>query len=538
MSGFPRCSESEHDAFGAGHASTSLSAALGMAVARDMHGERHKVVAVIGDGSLTGGMALEALNQIGHRGTDMIVVLNDNGMAISESVGAFSQYLNRLITTPVYNRLKDDVWNLVGRLPPSLSGRTRFLARKIQEGLKSLLVPGVIFEELGFRYVGPLNGHDLGQLITTFRSVATRKGPQLIHVITVKGKGYCFAEDNASKFHGVSPFDPETGTSRTVPSIPSYTEVFGKTLVELAAADKRIVAITAAMPEGTGVDQFERAYPDRYFDVGIAEQHAVTFAAGLATQGLRPVVAVYSTFLQRAFDQIIHDVALQKLPVVFAIDRGGVVGDDGPTHHGAFDLSYLRQIPGLVVMAPKDEEELRHMLKTALTYEGGPIAVRYPRGSGVGVPLSEVPKILPIGRGEIVKQGKDLAILAVGATLYPALEAAEVLEREGIGTTVANCRFIKPLDRDMLCGIFNAVREVLTVEDNALAGGFGSAVLEMIEQNALGVRLKRMGYPDHFIEHATRAALLEKYGLTGPKIAHSAREMLDSAAVGGWRTKH
>jgi 1-deoxy-D-xylulose-5-phosphate synthase len=509
-----------------------------MAVARDLGGETFQVIGVIGDGSLTGGMALEALNQIGHQKRDILVVLNDNGMAISESVGAWSQYLNRLITAPLYNRLKDNAWNLVGKLPPRWRGRTRFLARKAQEGLKSLLVPNIIFEELGLRYVGPMDGHDISQMVSTFRALQGRPGPHLVHVITLKGKGYCFAENDACKFHGVSPFDPQTGTSRSQPGVPSYTEVFARTLVELADEDRQIIAITAAMPEGTGTDLFRRAHPDRYFDVGIAEQHAVTFAAGLATRGIRPVVAIYSTFLQRAFDQIIHDVALQRLPVVFAIDRGGVVGDDGPTHHGAFDLSYLRAIPNLVVMAPKDEAELRHMLRTALAYEQGPVAIRYPRGSGVGSPLGDGTRILDIGRAEVLRSGKDLALLGIGATVYPALEAARLLENEGIECAVVNCRFVKPLDTATLGTVFKSTFEALTIEDNVLAGGFGSAVMEAAEQLGWGVRVHRLGYPDLFIEHATRSALLEKYGLTATGIARAARDALGSTAVSGWHTEH
>jgi len=526
ISGFTKRSESEYDAFGAGHASTSLSASLGIVTGRDLLGEKFKVIAVIGDGSLTGGIALEGLNQTGHLKKDIIVILNDNGMAISESVGALSQYLNKLITTPLYNRFKDDVWNLLGKLPSNLSGRARFLAKRIQEGLKSFIVPGIIFEELGFRYVGPLDGHDLGQLISTLKAVKNLRGPVLVHIITVKGKGYPLAEQDASKFHGVAAFDPETGESQTLASIPSYTEIFGKTLLEFGRKNEKIVAITAAMPEGTGLNFFAQEFPHRFFDVGIAEQHAVTFAAGLATQGYKPVVAIYSTFLQRAFDQLVHDVALQNLPVVFAIDRAGLVGEDGPTHHGVLDLSYLRQIPNLLVMAPKDENELRRMLKTALYYGKGPIAFRYPRGSGVGVPLDPEIKGIEIGEGEVIRKGRNLALLAIGSMVYPALTASEILEKEGIQPYIINSRFLKPLDYKLFKEIFKEVSKVFTVEENVLAGGFGSGVMEFVEEENLGVEVHRIGIPDRFIEQGGRNLLLELCGLTGKSIAEKVRRFI------------
>lgn len=518
ISGFPRIEESQHDAFGTGHASTSISAALGLACARDLKGEDYHVVAVIGDGALTGGLAFEGLNQAGHLKKDLIVILNDNRMSISTNVGALAQYLTRLMTTPVYRRFEADVWELLGRLP-SWGGKARRVARRIKESLKNLLVPGVLFEELGFRYFGPIDGHDLAQLIRILQDVKQFKGPQLLHVKTIKGKGYTYAEQDATKFHGIGSFDKKTGKIEKQSDLPSFTQVFGSTLVELAQFDKRIVAITAAMPDGTGLTEFEKRYPERFFDVGIAEQHAVTFAAGLAREGMKPVVAVYSTFLQRAYDQIIHDVALQNLNVCFAVDRGGLVGSDGPTHHGCFDLSYLRQIPNMVVMAPKDENELRHMIATMIEYAAGPIAVRYQRDHCYGVKCDPQARPLKIGKGEVLVKGEDVALVGIGSMVRICEQAAKILEEEGVKPWVINARFVKPLDEELLVSIANRVRLLVTVEENSLKGGFGSAVAELFCSAGVSVWHIMVGLPDRFIPHGTRDELLTDVGLTPEAIA-------------------
>jgi len=528
ISGFCKRSESEYDVFDAGHASTSISSALGIACGRDLRGEDFKVVAIIGDGSMTGGLAFEGLNNAGARGTDLTVVLNDNTMSISKNVGAMSTYLTDLLTNPVYNRLKVDAWELTGKLA-RVGRRIRALAGRMEESIKSFLVPGMVFEALGFRYFGPIDGHNHTQLIKTLKHIKDFKGPILLHVLTKKGKGYKFAEEDASKFHGIGAFEKLNGTVNVKKKVPSYTEIFGQTMVQLAAQDKKIVAITAAMSIGTGLTGFAERYPDRFFDVGIAEQHAVTFAAGLACQGCRPVVAIYSTFLQRAFDQIVHDVALQNLPVVFAIDRGGVVGEDGPTHHGVLDLTMLRQIPNMVVMAPKDESELRDILKTAIRYEAGPVAIRYPRGSGVGVDLSPKPKLVQMGTWEQLRQGSRAAILAVGSMVQASLQAAQILFEKSVDVSVINSRSVKPLDENMLQDIIDRHKIVITVEENTLAGGFGAAILEYIEQKEKkGFRLGRVGLPDRFIEHGARDILLSKLRLDPEGIANRVLEELES----------
>ncbi|MGQ9602936.1 MAG: 1-deoxy-D-xylulose-5-phosphate synthase [bacterium] len=518
ISGFPRITESAHDAFGTGHASTSISAALGLACARDLLGENYHVIAVIGDGALTGGLAFEGLNQAGHLKKDLIVILNDNKMSISNNVGALAQYLTRLITKPVYRRFEADVWELLGKLP-SWGGKARKVAGRIRESLKSLLVPGVLFEELGFRYYGPIDGYDLAQLIRIMQDVKQFKGPQLIHVKTIKGKGYCYAEQDATKFHGIGGFNKETGKIERRSELPSFTQVFGSTLVELAKTNKKIVAITAAMPDGTGLSEFQNKLPERFFDVGIAEQHAVTFAAGLARAGLKPVVAIYSTFLQRAFDQIIHDVALQNLNVCFAIDRAGLVGGDGATHHGALDLSYLRQIPGMVVMAPKDENELRHMIATMIEYNQGPIAVRYQRDYCYGVKIDPKLESLEIGVAEVLMKGDDVALVGIGSMVRICREAAEVLEREGIKAWVINARFVKPLDENLLVSVANRVKLLVTVEENSVRGGFGSGIAELLFSRGIVTQQVIVGLPDSFVEHATRNELLEDVGLTPMAIA-------------------
>jgi len=531
ISGFPRRCESEYDTFGVGHASTSISAALGMACARDLAGEDYHVVAVVGDGALTGGMSFEAINNAGILKKDLIIILNDNKMSISRNVGALSKYLTMITSGRIYKRLEADVWELLGMIP-KVGGKTRKLVRRIKESIKNLIVPGIIFEELGFKYFGPIDGHNVGFLVQTLRDIKDLKGPVLVHVITQKGKGYAFAEQDELRCHGVSSFDKVPGDRKPETTAPAYTKVFGKTILEIASRNPAVVAITAAMPDNTGLRLFAETFPERCFDVGIAEQHAVTFAAGLATQGMIPVVAIYSTFLQRAFDQIIHDVALQNLPVRFVLDRAGLVGEDGPTHHGAFDLGYLRMVPNLVVMAPKDENELRHMIETLVEYDRGPIAVRFPRGVGLGVPLDDELRALPIGRGEVIREGRGVVFVAIGSAVQPCLEAAEILKRDrGIEATVVNARFVKPLDRGLIERTVEEEPVVITAEENALAGGFGSAVKEfLVEAGYVPSRIQSVGIPDRFIEHGSRSELLREIGLDADSLARRAESMLEAAA--------
>ncbi|MBK7188282.1 MAG: 1-deoxy-D-xylulose-5-phosphate synthase [bacterium] len=512
VSGFPKRSERARHVR-VGHASTAISAAVGYAAARDARGDTHSVVAVVGDGALTGGLAYEGLNNAGQLGTNLIVILNDNKMSISPNVGAISKYLTRITSGRHYVRLEADVWDLLGKMPRG--GKAQKLAGRIKESLKQLVVPTILFEELGFKYYGPLDGHDLPVLIETLQAVRQLKGPILIHLITEKGKGYHFAEQDDQRYHGVGKFDKAEGIKVVTPAVPSYTDVFGETMCELAAADPRVHAITAAMPSGTGLDRLRELEPKRCHDVGIAEGHAVTFAAGLACDGARPVVAIYSTFLQRAVDQIIHDVALQHLPVVFAVDRGGVVGEDGPTHHGVFDLTFLRMVPGMMVMAPRDENQLRHMLATALAREDGPSALRYPRGAGLGVALDGPPVPLPVGRGETLRDGGDACLLAVGTMVQAALGAAELLARRGCEVEVVDMRFIKPLDAALLADVWRRHREVFTIEENTVVGGFGAGVLEWAAEHdeAHPPHVSCLGIPDAFQEHATRAELLAGMGL-------------------------
>ena len=526
LSGFPKRTESPYDTFNAGHSGTSIAAAAAFAEAQCLKGEHNKIIAVIGDGSLTTGMAFEGLNWSGDRKKNLIIVLNDNEMSISPNVGALSSYLNRIMTGDRVTRFKSELKNFFKSIP-GIGEQILKFSQQIEESVKTFVVPGALFEELGFTYVGPLEGHRLDYLLKNFENVKKLEGPVLVHVITQKGRGYKFAEENSPTYHGIAPFDVETG--QTLPSAnpaPSYTEIFGRTMMELAAADSRIVAVTAAMCEGTGLEKFRKAHPGRFYDVGIAEQLAVTFAAGLAVQGLAPVVAIYSTFLQRAYDQILHDVCLQNLPVVFAVDRAGIVGEDGATHQGLFDLSYLRNLPRLVMMAPKDENELRHMLKTAVGC-GSPVSIRYPRGKGVGVPLDSEITTLPLGRGEVLHEGTDLAMMAVGSTVYPALQAARKLAAEGIGVKVINARFIKPLDAELLLGTAASVKKILTIEENVLDGGFGSAVLELFAQNDVtGITVRRLGVRDEFVEHAKQSELRAQLGLDEEGILRAAREML------------
>ncbi len=519
ISGFPKREESPHDFFNTGHSSTSISAALGMAMARDLHGEKSHVVAVIGDGALTGGMAFEALNHAGHLGLDLIVVLNDNEMSIAENVGALAGYLSRMRTDPRYFKQKEEMEHLFKKIPSI--GPTVFKAmERIKDSFKYLVVPGMLFEELGFTYLGPIDGHNIAEMQAVLRRAKQTHGPIVVHVLTQKGKGYQPAEKNPDRFHGTGPFNIKDGEPLTRSPVESYTDIMGSTLCELAENNASILAVTAAMPTGTGLDKFARLFPKRFFDVGIAEQHAVTMSAGLATDGFKPVLAVYSTFLQRAYDQVLHDVALQNLPVVFAIDRGGLVGEDGETHQGLFDFAYLRHIPNMVVMAPKDENELRHMLYTAVNYNG-PISLRYPRGGGLGVPLEPELINIPIGRAEVLREGKDVTLIAVGPPVYEALAAAEELSGFGIEATVINGRFIKPLDDETLIEHICRTGKVLTIEEHVLAGGFGSAVLEMLESRGINARVKRIGITDEFVTHGTTKALREKYGLTAGNITRT-----------------
>jgi len=530
IAGFPKSSESPFDNFNTGHSGTSISAALGMAVQRDLAGKSHKVIAVIGDGSLTNGMALEAMNHAGFMGTDIIIVLNDNEKSISRNVGAYSKYLSRLRVELVYMRKKQKLKKFLHYTKPGYRASSNPFVQ-FKERIKHILTPsrtGAVFQELGFAYIGPIDGHDIQLLCEVFESIKDLKGPILIHAVTSKGKGYKFAEEDSTKFHGVGAFNSKNGKAEKASKKPSYTSVFGSTLMSLAEKDEKIVAITAAMQDGTGLTNFRKAFPTRFFDVGIAEEHAVTFAAGLAKEGAKPFVAIYSTFLQRAYDQVLHDVCLQNLPVRFMIDRGGLVGEDGPTHHGVFDLSYLRQLPNMILMSPKDENELRHMVKTALEYNGGPIAVRYPRSEGVGVMLDRDIFSIPIGSWESLESGHDVALLAVGSMVYPSLEAASLLKKEGLDVEVINARSIKPLDDPLLTRIAGRHRFIVTLEENVLAGGFGSAVAEFLADHDFhGISVERIGLPDCFVEHGAQALLRGHYGLNPDKIAGTIRSFLE-----------
>ncbi|MBZ0178965.1 MAG: 1-deoxy-D-xylulose-5-phosphate synthase [Melioribacteraceae bacterium] len=507
LSGFLKRSESEYDEFGAGHASTSISAALGIATASTIKQEKRRVIAVIGDGAMTGGMAYEAMNNSGILKNDLIVVLNDNNMSIAPNVWQISNYFTEMISHPEYNKFKGAIWDLTGKLD-EFGDRLRRVAARLETGIKAVITPGMLFEALGFRYFGPVNGHNIGQLVKLFEHVKPLNGPILVHTLTQKGKGYKPAEGHVQKLHASTPFDKVTGKAVKKPGgAPSYTSVFGDTLVEIVKSNENVVGITAAMPDGTGLDTLNKEVPDKYFDVGIAEEHAVTFAAGLATQGIIPVVAIYSSFLQRGFDQIVHDVALQNLHVVFVLDRAGLVGADGPTHHGTFDLTYLRMIPNMVIMAPKDESELRDMIYTAVQYKQGPIALRYPRGSALGVEISDHFTELEIGKAEILKEGEDIALLAVGSMVEYSNEAAEKLDIEGIHCEVINMRFIKPLDEQMLDYVASKFDKIVTLEENTLHGGFGSGVLEYFSDKGIHKNILRIGIPDKFIDHGTQAEL-------------------------------
>jgi 1-deoxy-D-xylulose-5-phosphate synthase len=529
ISGFLKRDESHYDTFGAGHASTSLSAALGMAIARDRKGESHHVCAVIGDASLAGGMAMEAINQAGHLKTRLIVLLNDNEMSIAPAVGALTGYLNRLKEAQGYHRLKDEVGDTLLSIP-ALGERLHHAAKTMKDAIAAAVLPGALVNELGFKYIGYIDGHNPMALVAALREAQKIKdGPVIVHALTTKGKGYETAERNYYKWHATGPFDLATGNLiKSKSSAPSYTTVFGKTMCELMKKDERIVALTAAMPDGTGVDLVLEKFPERTFDVGIAEQHAVTFCAGMACEGLKPVAAIYSTFLQRGFDQVIHDVCIQNLDVTFALDRAGIVGGDGPTHHGLLDIAYLRPIPNMIVMAPKDEGELRDMMLTAIEHQG-PAAFRYPRGNGVGADITREPVMLEIGKAEVIRDGGEIAIVAYGSMVQPSVEAAEHLSKDGIETTVVNARFVKPLDSGLLLALARTRRLIVTVEEAYLAGGFGSAVMELLEENGLQDKVKvvRMAVPDRLVTHGDPKLLLAKYGLDADGIYTRVKESVE-----------
>jgi 1-deoxy-D-xylulose-5-phosphate synthase len=534
--GFTKRGESPYDIFTTAHAGTSISTAFGLAEARDMRGKDHQVIAVIGDGALTSGIAMEGLNNAGASDTNFILILNDNNMSIAPNVGAFSTYLSRILTGHIFVSLRKEFIKLLKQIPAIGNTAVR-VARKLEEAVKSLVSPGIIFEELGYQYIGPIQGHNLGALIQTFENIKQFEGPLLVHVLTEKGKGYRPAEENRVKYHGVSakkPQPPGGKNSKAAkpapPAPPSYTGVFAKALIRLAERDERIIGVTAAMPDGTGLDKFQEVYPDRFYDVGIAEQHGVAFCAGLASEGMKPVAAIYSSFLQRAYDQIFHDVCLQNLPVTFVLDRGGVVGEDGPTHHGVYDMTYLRAFPHMVIMSPMDENELQHMLHTAIEHPG-PAAVRYPRGGGVGVPLDEEFRLLEIGKGEILRDGGHVALLAIGKTVHPALEAAAVLAEEGIEATVVNMRFAKPVDAEIIQRLARGVRRLITLEDHTLPGGFGSAVLESLADQGLlrNTRVLRLGIPDTFVPHGAPKILHRLIGIDTESIVESTRKFINNS---------
>jgi 1-deoxy-D-xylulose-5-phosphate synthase len=529
LSGFCKREESIYDTFNAGHAGTGVSAAYGMVEARDQQGLKHRVVCVVGDGAMTAGMTLEGLHHAGGLGKDFIVILNDNQMSISKNVGAISSYLNRTFTGEFYTKMREETGQLLRKIP-HIGYDVEKLARRAEELAKGAILPGLLFEELGFRYAGPIDGHNFEHLLPTLENVLKMRGPVLLHVITKKGLGYEPAEKNPVWFHACPPFVRETGAPAKKAARPSYTQIAIDSLIRLARQDTRVVAITAAMCEGTGLNAFEKEFPDRLYDVGIAEQHAVTFAAGLAAQGMRPVVAMYATFLQRAYDQVVHDVATQNLPVTFCVDRGGLVAEDGTTHHGAFDYAYLRHMPNMVVMAPKDENELQHMLKTCLSYEG-PASVRYPRGVSIGVAMDRELKELPIGKAELLGEGTDVAIIAIGVSVWPAVKAAEQLNEEGLSTTVINARFVKPLDQELIVSVAKRVRYVITVEEGCRMGGFGSAVLEALSDAGVNVRTKVLGLPDWYIEQGPQDLLRERYGLTADGIYRSVKELVTKSPM-------
>lgn len=526
ISGFTRRNESDYDAFSTGHSSTSISSGLGIACAKRLKHDKAKVIAVIGDGSMTAGLAYEGLNQAGDINKNIIVILNDNDMSIARNVGALSSLLSRTFSTKYLQDVKQELKDFLKSLPKIGDDIYQF-AKRSKESFKTFVTPGMLFEAFNFEYFGPINGHNLDHLIDIMNNIKCLNEPILLHVTTTKGKGYPPAEKNPTYFHGVGSFDAVTGKdNNSKSSAPTFTQVFGDTLIEMAREDDRIVAVTAAMPEGTGLTEFAKAYPDRFFDVGIAEQHGVTFAAGMATEGFKPVVAIYSTFLQRAYDQIVHDVCIESLPVTFAIDRGGIVGEDGATHNGIFDLSYLRSLPNMVVMAPKDEDELQRMMVTALSHNG-PVAFRYPRGHGIGVKMANKNIPIPIGKGEILKKGDDIIIFAIGATVYQALLAHTDLLDQGISSTVVNCRFVKPLDENLVVSLAKQIPRIITVEENVRQGGFGSAVLECLSDHDIsGCHVTCLGIPDAFVEHGPQDLLRSICGIDAPAIVKAAKNMI------------
>jgi len=535
LSGFPKRGESRYDVFNTGHSSTSISAAVGMAQAQCLKGLHNKVIAVIGDGSLMAGMAFEGMNYAGHIKKDLIVILNDNEMSISPNVGGLSSSLSRLISGQTYNKFREEVKTIIDRIPGIGESVSR-LVRQSEEFIKSLFVSSLIFEELGFTYFGPVLGNRIDLLVENLRNIKNLNGPIFLHIITKKGLGYQPAEEDPTFFHGVGPFDKETGKPRPKNGPPTYTGVFGKTLTSLAKKDSRVIAITAGMTSGTGLAQFGKEFSTRFYDVGMAEQHAITFAAGMAAEGFRPFAAIYSTFLQRSYDQVLHDVCLQNLPVTFILDRAGIVGEDGPTHHGLFDLSYLRPMPNMVFMAPKDENELQHMLHTALGCNQ-PVAIRYPRGQGVGVACDDELRELPVGKAEIIKDGVDVAIFALGTTVYPALQAAERLESEGIRCAVINSRFVKPIDEETITCYAQKTQALLTVEENVLQGGFGSAVLEVLHKHGSAEKVVTLGVPDVFVEHGSQKLLRAKYGLDSDGIFTTVKKIIQNGPKGGDQEK-
>jgi len=523
ISGFPSRQESVYDVFNTGHASNSISIAVGLSEAKKKMNQSHKIVTVIGDGSLTGGMSFEALNHAGHLKSDIIVILNDNEMSISKNIGALSSHLSRIMTGEFVSNAREELKKMLKNIP-ALGDKVYKAAKHIEESIKGFVTPGIIFEQLGFQYFGPVDGHNLNYLIETFKNIKRLKGPIFVHIVTKKGRGYIHAEDDPAKFHGISKFEVETGAP-SGDKTEAYTDIFGDAIIELAEKYDKIIAITAAMGLGTGLEKFSKRFPDRFFDIGIAEQHGVTFAAALALGGLKPFVAIYSTFLQRSYDQIILDVCLQGLPVVFAVDRSGIVGQDGPTHHGAFDITYFRHIPNMILMAPKDGEELRHMLYSAYMYDK-PTAIRYPRGKVHGPKTFNGFEEIPIGTWEKLRDGDDLAIIACGNTVYPSIQAATELAAEGIQCTVINGRFIKPMDKDMLFEMACSKKRILTVEENTLVGGFGGGIMEFLSDEGIYASVRRLGMPDKFLTYGTQETLRGKVGLTSEGIKNTIRKWL------------
>ena len=521
--GFCNIEESEYDTFGAGHASTSISAALGMAKARDFRNESHKIIGIIGDGAITAGLAFEGLNNAGASKTDILIILNDNRMSISPNVGAISNYLNKIVLKPAYFELRSRTGSILRKIPGIGPEGVEKLS-KAEEILRTIGSGGIFFESLGFKYFGPIDGHNFNELIPALQNVKNLKGPILLHVKTEKGKGYAFAEKDMDKFHGMSPFDPVNGSKYVTTAKLTFTDAFANALIRIAETDEKIVAITAAMKSGTGLHKFEKHFPDRLFDVGIAEQHAVTFAAGLAISGMKPVCAIYSTFLQRAYDQIIHDVCIQKLPVIFALDRAGLVGDDGPTHNGPFDIAYLRVIPNITGMVPKDENELQHMLYTA-TFLDGPCAIRFPRGNGIGIGLDPEFHRIPVGKAEVLRNGNDLLIIGIGPIIYDAIQAAEELK---IDSTIINARFVKPLDETLILEFASKIKKIITIEESSLNGGFGSSILELLQDNGINAKVNRIGIPDKFIEHGRPDIQKKLAGIDKESIKNSIQKMMRS----------